>query len=362
MLIRNGVRVGLAIVTGWCGAAHANNIHVCSTCAHTTIQGAVNDAASGDTVYIAAGRYVENVTIAGKALTIIGDTSGVASVVGAGRGPVFTLGDAGAASPANLIDISNLTISGGNHLDGTGEGGGIQVRNGAYLQLSNSTVAHNIAISGAGISFRNPTRPDNTITHCVIENNTATVISGTSGGLGGGLAVFAVHVSIFDSIIAQNRAVDGGGVYQTPGPMGMEIDDSTISRNTTYILPSPSGAVGGRGAGIFANAGFFISHTVITDNVVHSLGGGGGMYVNASSLLPLTITDTIISHNVADFGGGAGMQVFGTVDETLTLTNDYIIENTGLGFFTETSLKSTNTTVKDNSVEDCASGSVSCPH
>jgi hypothetical protein len=56
------------------------------------------------------------------------------------------------------------------------------------------------------------------------------------------------------------------------------------------------------------------------------------------------------------------MQVFGTVDETLTLTNDYIIENTGLGFFTETSLNSTNTTVKDNSVADCAVGGVSCPH
>ena len=42
--------IGLSDVAG------ARNIHVCATCAHTSIQSAVNDAASGDVIYVAAGR------------------------------------------------------------------------------------------------------------------------------------------------------------------------------------------------------------------------------------------------------------------------------------------------------------------
>jgi hypothetical protein len=41
-----------------------------------------------------------------------------------------------------------MIISGGNHMGGTGVGGGIQVRAGAYLQISGCTVTGNYATFG----------------------------------------------------------------------------------------------------------------------------------------------------------------------------------------------------------------------
>src|SRR5256885_1633039 len=132
----------------YASGAAANTIHVCSTCAHTLIQAAVNDAASGDVIEIAAGRYVENVTIAGKALALTGQSAGSTFVYAAGRGPVFTLGSGLPADPALLITIRGVTISHGNHTGGTGVGGGVQVRAGAYLHLEKSTVTENTATLG----------------------------------------------------------------------------------------------------------------------------------------------------------------------------------------------------------------------
>jgi len=88
-------------------AGYANTLHVCATCAHKTIQSAVNDAASGDTVAVAAGRYVENITARGKSLTIQGAGSPTTSVVAAGRGPVFTLGSGAAGDPNYLSEYPN---------------------------------------------------------------------------------------------------------------------------------------------------------------------------------------------------------------------------------------------------------------
>ena len=85
------IRMTLMLLTT-AGATHvvvANNIHVCPTCAHTTIQSAVNDAVSNDLITIAAGRYTENVTIEGKSLILqgaAGGLSGVTEVYAAGRG------------------------------------------------------------------------------------------------------------------------------------------------------------------------------------------------------------------------------------------------------------------------------------
>src|ERR1700761_3456187 len=174
-------------------AAAANTIHVCSTCAHATIQTAVNDAASGDTIAIEAGRYTENVTISGKQLILqgaAGGTDGVSEVYGASRGPVFTLGSGVAGDAPQLIEIHNLTISHGNHATGTGQGGGVQVRAGAYLHLYNSTVTQNFALSGAGISVNTPGAPATVINGCVIDGNQTPVNVRSQDGEGGGLGVF----------------------------------------------------------------------------------------------------------------------------------------------------------------------------
>src|SRR5947208_6950484 len=109
--LRAGVQVGFLLIsgTGLANVASANTIHVCATCAHTSIQAAVNDALSGDSIAIAAGRYVENVTIQGKSLTLNGAPTGSTTVAGTGRGPVFTLGSGTAGDTPQLITLRWLT-------------------------------------------------------------------------------------------------------------------------------------------------------------------------------------------------------------------------------------------------------------
>src|SRR3954470_15268563 len=86
----------LLTAASWCGTADAGTIHVCSTCNHTTIQSAVNDAVDNDIINIAPGRYIENITVIGKSLTFLGaetgEPRGATMIMAAGRGPVFTLG------------------------------------------------------------------------------------------------------------------------------------------------------------------------------------------------------------------------------------------------------------------------------
>jgi hypothetical protein len=136
----------------------------------------VNDAASGDVISIAAGHYIENVTIEGKRLTLqgaAGGTLGVSEAYGRDRGPVFTLGSGVAGATPELIEIHNLVISHGNHTGGTGVGGGVQVRAGAYLHLYESTVTQNLAMQGGGIGVNSPGAPESLISGCLIDGNTA---------------------------------------------------------------------------------------------------------------------------------------------------------------------------------------------
>jgi len=57
----------LLTISAASGTAAANDIGVCAACSYRTIQSAVNSAANGDLITIAAGRYTENVTIQGRA-------------------------------------------------------------------------------------------------------------------------------------------------------------------------------------------------------------------------------------------------------------------------------------------------------
>jgi hypothetical protein len=127
----------LISASSWYGTAEAGTLLVCATCNHTTIQRAVNDAADNDEINIAAGRYIENITISGKSLTLLGaanvNGSGETLVLAAGRGPVFTLGSGVAGDIARAVLLDGMIISGGNHNGGTAVGGGVQVRSGSYL-------------------------------------------------------------------------------------------------------------------------------------------------------------------------------------------------------------------------------------
>ena len=84
-------------------AALADTIHVPGD--YATIQAAVDAAASGDVVAVAAGTYPEHVTIA-KPLTLTGAGAGATVIDGSGSGPVLTVCGAG-------VTVRELTVTNG---------------------------------------------------------------------------------------------------------------------------------------------------------------------------------------------------------------------------------------------------------
>ena len=362
--LRAGMFAGLFCGSAWCSTAAAANIQVCPTCTHKTVQSAVNAAVSGDLIFVAAGVYVENVTIAGKDVTIYGaDDWRTAStvIVGAGRGPVFTLGDAVVGSPTYSIALHNLTITGGLHTNATGEGGGIQVRRGAALALFNSIVAHNVATYGAGISFNNPDTTDNFISNSSIEWNSAIAPgSGATVATGGGIAILSGGADIQGATVVHNDAINGGGIYAARGTQ-MQLHVSTLSLNKAHQYAT---ATGGLGGGLFVAGSYSIFNDEITGNSSDGLnGGGGGIYLDASTAVDTGggIHDSMIARNSNGWGVGGGISISNGLNKTVTLTKDYIVQNVGDGITNTAALVATDTIIRDNSGQNCTGGT-GCPN
>ena len=359
--------IGAQITTVLFGAAafsqagYANTVHVCATCAHKSIQSAVNDAASGDTVAVAAGRYVENITAQGKSLTIQGAGSPTTSVVAAGRGPVFTLGS-GASGDANyLITIQGLTISGGYHDGGTGIGGGVQVRAGSYLHLANSSVVGNYArVGGGGVGIQTSAgAPQTTITGCVIDGNSTNL--GKYGGQGGGIIVMPnSSVAIDSSFITRNQSTEGGGVLAETGST-VSVSATTIGQNVSHGFGTPVGPDGGGGGGLEAHGNLSIEGSFIVANTNDSPEFfGGGLYLSFDTAgVVMSVSDTLIARNTAP--GGAGIFVAGDGNSTLPLKNVYVVQNNANGiYYPGVTLVQTNTTVKDNVGGNYCDGTHDC--
>lgn len=199
-----------------------SQLQVChSGCAYSSIQSAVDAAASGDTIFVSAGLYSERVTVAGKSLTIEGTSNTIVQGVGVG-GPVFTLG--AGSGPYYEVDLSYLTVTGGDHNTSSEVGGGIQVRVGAYLHLSNVTVTSNSAAYGGGIGIMTSGGPPSTLAQCSVVNN--------SGVYGGGIYVgTGASVDVQQCSISNNTAWFNGGGIDAEASSTLTVEGSTIDGN-----------------------------------------------------------------------------------------------------------------------------------
>jgi predicted outer membrane repeat protein len=371
------IRMTLALTAGmgFSQSAFANTIHVCPTCAHTTIQAAVSDAVSGDSILIASGRYTENITIEDKQLTLqgaLGGTSRVTEVDAAGRGPVSVLGSGVAGAIPELIEIHNLVIAQGNHTGGTGVGGGVQVRAGAYLHIFDSTISRNISSVGGGIGVSTPNAPQTTITNCLVSENLAlpdpTVPNAVADiTRGGGVAVTAGSVSIQESTISRNQATGNGGGIAADESTALSAAGSTISENSTFSITDSSGVSAGIGGGVILVGDFTISGSSITNNLASGeTAGAGGLFAFMSDRGVHAITNTIISRNSVTGPSspfcGSGVSAGGICAEStlnasvFTLNNVYIVENLAGGGLVTTDgvvLKLSNTTIRDNVGGNC---------
>ncbi|MEW6491497.1 MAG: filamentous hemagglutinin N-terminal domain-containing protein, partial [Cyanobacteriota bacterium] len=281
------VNLNAIVTTGT--AALTGNASTVAVATSGRIQNAVDVAAAGANVNLAAGTFTDPTTVTiNKALTLTGAGAGATTVSGKNSYLVFDVGGAG-----------NVTLDGLTVTNGVGSyGGGIRYTGSGALNVNNSTITGNRAYAGGGLSVNGGTGAVN------ITNSTITGNQATAGG--GGIHRNEGSMTINNSTISNNTAgfVGGGGILSESG-QGLTVNNSTISGNSA----TGDAASGFGGGGIFSyQSTLTLNGSTVTGNSIGTT--GGGVYVSGGAA---TITDSTITDNTATQTGGGLSSANGAV-------------------------------------------------
>ncbi len=274
-----------------------------------TIQQALGVAANGDTIRVAPGTYVENLTWPVRNVELVGTAGAAVTIVdGNGAGSVVVI-PVGATATIDGVTLSNgtATVGAGVFSQGT-------------LTLRNSTVSGNLSqaayyAAGAGVRSQG----DLTLINSTISGNTM------FAGYGCGCGLFATggDVTLTGSRIENNRIFG-------PQPLGaglsvrqassLTITNCTVSGNRFRCCLQ-----GGVGAGAWVWATpLVVNGSTFSGNYNSNISGGG---LFASDCNPLTLRNSTFSGNT-----GAGLIVYSPSGAPLptTVLNCTIVNNTSI--------------------------------
>ena len=281
-------------------------------------------------------------------MIIDGAESGI-TVSGQGQNRVFVI-QGTSSDPVNVV-INGLTVTGGYAASNTESvyGAGIYSKF-SNLTLRNCTVSGNTVEHMAGITYvyaygAGLYASDGTLTisGCSFTGNTATdgggaiyasqqivitdsVVSGNtvtgSHGCGGGIYFSSDSMRMLGVTVSGNKVghedfTKGGGLYLDGGDV--VITDSVISENF---------AAAGGGIYSFYNNSMTIRSAVINSNIAgvsdKGNGFGGGIYSWGDTL---TVQDTLIQQNRCYGQKSQGAGVYITYDSLVSIANSAIVEN-----------------------------------
>ncbi len=239
---------------------------------YTSIQEAINNASDFDVITIQGGTYLEsNIDTNGLSVILIGETNedGTPAVIvdaqGIASASVFYIhkNETPLTMLQNLV-IQNAPLSGVVIIDSSPtfsnchiknnasvSGGGVNIGSTSVPHLarpvfSNCLITQNYAsVSGGGVTS-NDSLP--TFSDCEISHNTVSPVNGLGGGLFCGAQFDFTHQSalIFNSLITENSAWEGAGVYLKNG---LWVRDARIVYNNARKATG--------GGGIFAEVSVF---------------------------------------------------------------------------------------------------------
>lgn len=218
-----------------------------------TIEAAIDSSASGDTILVSPGFYVENtLAVVDKDLHIIGEMGALETVVKMEIYYEFNIHVFSLSGLSSNSSISGLTITGGR---------GSPVDDGAGLSIENSSTL-------------------------ITEN----IICDNSTQSGGGIACFLGSPTIRKNILYNNRAGMGCAIFVYNS--NAVIDSNTIVYNG---LDCNGDLACGEGSGLFIDCStpLIVSNNIIAFNHAAS---GGGIYC-ASSTENLSFTCNLLYDN-----------------------------------------------------------------
>ena len=260
-------------------AAQADTLTVATSGGHaTSIQEAVEMAAPGDTIQVAAGTWSESLRIT-KDLTIVSDEgSENTSIDGAGD-----------TSFAVIVEGAKVTLEG--FAIENGDGSGVWVRD--YAELTGV----DLVFSGLGDDLDGGDYfPDDYGGAVLVYGATAWLedcsFVGGRAQEGGHIAAFASDLDVVDSSFEGSDAVNGGAIYATS-------TDVRIERSTFY-----DNNVDTSGGALYLDGCVLaVVDSDFEDNSVYS-GYGAAAYLNAS---PAEITGSTFTENSATYGYGGAL-------------------------------------------------------
>lgn len=271
-----------------------------------TIQAAVDAAAAGDIVDIAAGTYVESVAMPRKRLTLHG--AGPSATIIDGNGAFAVLRFDG--FNGSLVAIENLGVRNGDNgiwaqaavtlrltdCAVADNRSGIYLNNRVKVLMTRCTVTGNFARGGISLNYSSRL----TMVQSAVTGNTFDPLFGD--GVGGIDATG--KLTVIDSTVADNGSSgSGGGIQSTFGTL--TVSGSTISGN--------SSAAHGGGIHLGTVTGTVkISNSTISGNTAAT--DGGGIYVDAHRRLSLD--HVTIAGNTATTGRGGGLYARATITGT----------------------------------------------
>jgi len=327
---------------------------------YCTIQAAVDDASSGDTIDIGPGTYTSGLS----AVVYIGQSATKnLTLQGAGEGTTILDGQDGRigirVESASTVFVSDLTVYRGYS---TGSGGGLYSVAGSTLIATDVTVSDAVAeYSGAGayvggfsfLELHGVTIDGgdaktaggggigsaNGATIIVDETTISNCVASHVDGKGGAILMVTTgtNLTITESVFSGNDAgYQGGAFYLNDSTGNVSIDGSTFIENGTGGVTQDGGAIfvwmsalpisnslfvgnhatGYGGAIADFGATIDIVSTTITSNQAGTYGGGLGYFVG-------TMSGSTVTENSANDGGGLGGP--GAVP---TVRNSIIADNT----------------------------------
>jgi predicted outer membrane repeat protein len=256
-----------------------------STNAYATIQKGLNNAASGGTVHLKAGTYIEtgnkNLSVT-KNVAIVGEDASCTTINAENSGNIFII------KPGVTLTIANITLTNGNS---TSHGGAIY--NNGTLNVIDSIFTNNHATNNGGAiySYGNLT---------VINS---TFINNTSSGDGGAIYNIGNVTRLTGTFLNNTANWDGGAIYN--GGNFTSLSDSTFKGNVASLC---------WGGAIFNNGNMNLSNSTFNGN---SAVNGGAIYLSSGNL---TAHYNSFKNNTATTSGNT---IYNSIYNSNTINTEY---------------------------------------